>query len=95
MNAHTKIETGRMTSKGQVMVPKAIRDAIGLAPNGPYKIAVNAENKAVISPIGFGPEDAEERLKRVREGLARLRGTGQSGQSTDEIMRELRGDWQP
>ena len=32
MNPHTKIDTGRMTSKGQVLIPKAVRDATGLKP---------------------------------------------------------------
>ena len=95
MNAHTKFETGRMTSKGQVLIPKAVREAIGLAPNAPYKVSVNAANKAEISPIGFDLEDSAERIRRIREGLAMLRGTGKSGKSTDEIMRELRGDWEP
>jgi antitoxin PrlF len=95
MNAHTKFETGRMTSKGQVLIPKAVREAIGLAPNAPYKISVNGANRAEISPVGYGPEDAEERVRRIREGLAMLRGTGKSGKSTDEIMSELRGDGEP
>lgn len=95
MNAPTKFETGRMTSKGQVLIPKAVREAIGLAPNAPYKISVNDQSQAVIAPIGYGPEDAEERLRRLREGLEALRGTGHSGQSTDAIMREIRGDWEP
>jgi antitoxin PrlF len=95
MNAYTKIDTGRMTSKGQVLIPKAVREAVGLKPNAPYKVMVNDQNQAVIAPIGYGPEDADERVRRMREGLAKLRGTGKSGQSTDEIMRELRGDWEP
>jgi antitoxin PrlF len=95
MNANTKIDTGRMTSKGQVLIPKAVREAVGLKPNAPYKVMVNDQNQAVIAPIGYGPEDADERVRRMREGLAKLRGTGKSGQSTDEIMRELRGDWEP
>lgn len=95
MNAHTKIETGRMTSKGQILLPKAVRDAIGLAPNAPYKVTVNDKQQAVVSPLGYGPEDAEERVRRMREGLAMLRGTGKSGKSTNEIMREIRGDWEP
>lgn len=95
MNAPVKFDTGRMTSKGQVLIPKAARDATGLQPNSPYKIFVNDDNQVVIAPIGFGPEDAEERRWRVREGLKQLSGMGKSGQSTDEIMRELRGDWEP
>jgi hypothetical protein len=34
-------------------------------------------------------------VRMMREGIAKLHGTGNSGKSTDEIMRELRGDWQP
>ncbi len=95
MNAHTKFETGRMTSKGQVLIPKAVREAIGLAPNAPYKVMINGANKAEISPIGDGAEDAEVRVRRMREGLAKLSGTGTSGKATEEIMRDLRGDWEP
>jgi antitoxin PrlF len=95
MNVQTKFETGRMTSKGQVLIPKAVREAIGLAPNAPYKVSVNAANKAEISPIGFGPEDAEERLRRLREGLDALTGISKIGMSTDEYMKLIRGDFEP
>ena len=95
MNAPFKPETGRMTSKGQVLIPKAVRDAVGLKPNGTYKVAVNEQNQVVISPIGYGPEDAEERGRRMREGLKKLSGIGIDGRGTDAIMRELRGDWEP
>ena len=84
-----------MTSKGQVLIPKAARDAVGLKPNGTYKLAVNDRNQVVIEPIGYGPEEAEERVRRMRKGLKLLAGTGKSGKTTDEIMRELRGDGEP
>lgn len=95
MNAHSKIETGRMTSKGQVLLPKAVRDAIGLKPNAPYKVMVNDQNQAVIAPIGYGLEDAEERVRRMREGIAMLRGTSKLGMATDEYMTLIRGDLEP
>ena len=95
MNAPVKIETGRMTSKGQIFVPKATREAVGLKPNAPYKLTVNEHNQLLVAPLGFEPEEVEERARNVRKGLAMLRGTGKSGKSTDEIMRELRGDWEP
>jgi antitoxin PrlF len=95
MNAQLKTETGRMTSKGQVLIPKAVRDAIGLAPNAPYKVMINDQNQAVIAPIGYGPEDADERVRRMREGLKKLTGMSKDGRGTDAIMRELRGDWEP
>ena len=95
MSAPFKPETGRMTSKGQIFVSKAARDAVGLKPNAPYKLEINEANQLVVAPLGYGPEDAEARVRNIRKGLAMLRGTGKSGQSTDEIMRELRGDWEP
>ena len=95
MNAHTKVETGTMTSKGQVLIPKAIREAVGLVPGGPVKVMLNEQGQAVVTPIGDGPEDAEERVRRMREGLLAIAGQYKTGQSTDEYMREIRGDYEP
>ena len=95
MNAPFKPETSRMTSKGQVLIPKAARDAAGLKPNWPCKIVVNEQNQVVITPLGFGPEDAKERVRRMREGIAKLRGTSKLGMTTDEYMKLIRGDHEP
>lgn len=97
MNAPTKIETGTMTSKGQILIPKAMRDAVGLKPGWPYKVTINAEGQVVVAPLGFGPEDAEERVRRMREGLMAIAGKypNPDGMSTDQYMRELRGDYEP
>jgi antitoxin PrlF len=95
MNVPFKPETGRMTSKGQIFVSKAAREAVGLKPNAPYKIDVNENNQLVVAPLGFDPEEAEARALNIRKGLAMLRGSGKSGKPTDEIMRELRGGWEP
>jgi antitoxin PrlF len=84
-----------MTSKGQIFVSKAAREAVGLKPNAPYKIDVNENNQLVVAPLGFDPEESEARALNIRKGLAMLRGTGKSGKPTDEIMRELRGGWEP
>lgn len=97
MNAQTKIETGTMTSKGQILIPKAMRDAAGLKPGWPYKVMVNAEGQVVVAPLGLGPEDAEERVRRMREGLMAIAGKypNPDGMTTDQYMRELRGDYEP
>ena len=97
MNAPAKIESGMMTSKGQILIPKAMRDAAGLAPGRPYKVMLNEAGEIVVAPLGFGPEDAAERVRRMRDGILAIAGKypNPGGMSTDEYMRELRGDYEP
>jgi len=97
MTVATKIETGTMTSKGQVLIPKAMRDAAGLAPGQPYKMVLNEDGKVLVAPLGFGPEDAEERVRRVTEAMKAIAGKypNPEGMSTDDYMREIRGDYEP
>ncbi len=95
MNAYSKIEGGTMTSKGQVLIPKELRDAAGLVPGGRITVRMNADGEVVVKPLSYGPEDAEERVRIVREGLKAIAGKHRTGQSTDEYMREIRGDFEP
>lgn len=99
MNAHSKIEletTVNMTSKGQVLIPKEIRDRMGLKPNAPVRVGINGNGETVV----LAPEreeTREERIVRIRAGIERVRGSFKNpdGLTTDEFMRELRGDWVP
>lgn len=84
-----------MTSKGQVLIPKAMRDAVGLVPGQPYKVVFDEDGKLVVAPLGFGPEDAQERVRRLREAVLAVAGKYATGQSTDDYMREIRGDYEP
>ncbi|APL93802.1 hypothetical protein Sj15T_14890 [Sphingobium sp. TA15] len=97
MNAPSKIETGTMTSKGQILIPKAMRDAAGLVPGQPYKVTVNGEGQVVVTPLGFSLEEASERSRRVREAIMAIAGKypNPDGMSTDEYMREIRGSYEP
>lgn len=97
MNASSKIETGTMTSKGQILIPKAMREAAGLTPGQPYKVAINEAGQVVVAPLGFGPEEGEERVRRVREAIDAIAGKypNPDGMSTDEYMRVLRGNFEP
>ena len=99
MNAHSKIEHEtlvNMTSKGQVLIPKALRDRNGLVPNGPVRVGINDRGETVVlPPVPQPAETPEQRKARIRAGLEALRGKYPSGRSTDEIMRDLRGDWEP
>jgi len=97
MNAPGKIETGTMTSKGQVLIPKGMRDAAGLVPGQPYRAVLNAGGRVEIAPLGFSPEEADARMARVAAALEILAGKypDPDGKSVDAVMRELRGDFEP
>ncbi|NBC19658.1 MAG: AbrB/MazE/SpoVT family DNA-binding domain-containing protein [Alphaproteobacteria bacterium] len=84
--SNTEEKAYKLTSKGQVTIPRAIRDALGLDPGD-----------AVEFEIG---EDGKVQLRRAfdaqafRRAAEAARGKGRSGMSTDELMRMTRGeDW--
>lgn len=95
MNDFTRIETGTMTSKGQVLIPKAIRDAAGLLPGQPYKVRLDAEGCVTIAPLGDGPADVKRRQEAQDKAIEALAGRFVFGGSTDEVMRSLRGTHAP
>jgi bifunctional DNA-binding transcriptional regulator/antitoxin component of YhaV-PrlF toxin-antitoxin module len=100
MNAQSKIDhetTVNMTSKGQVLIPKALRDLGGLVPNGPVRVGLNDRGETVVLPAqAVTRETAEQRKARVRAAIEAARGSiSLGGMTTDEYMRWLRGDWKP
>lgn len=100
MNAPSKIEYEtlvNMTSKGQVLIPKAVRERNGLVPNGPVRVGVNDRGETVVLPaLPDAIETREQRIARIRAALESARGTiDLGGLTTDEFMREIRGDWEP
>lgn len=80
----------RVTSKGQVTIPKAIRDQAGIGAGSEVEFSVDGDRVIV-----------ERARDRARPGMTRgekvvqaLRGTATKNRhlSTDEIMKLLRGD---
>jgi AbrB family looped-hinge helix DNA binding protein len=72
----------RVTSKGQVTIPLAVRRRLGIEPG---------------SEVDFELDDRGARLVRVRTGrgkeiVRRMRGRGTVPMTTDEIMALTRGD---
>ena len=94
MNAHTKIELEtivNMTVKGQVLIPKALRERNGLIPGGPVRVGLNERGETVVLPA----ETPEQKEARIRLALDDLVGRYPVGMGTDAYMRWLRGDWEP
>lgn len=84
-----------VTEKGQVTIPKHIRQAAGVAPGSEVSFSLQG-GKIVITPQGTGMKD--DRRAQLRAAAQRVRKTmspefRQLG--ADEIMAFLRGDGAP
>lgn len=81
-----------VTEKGQVTIPKHIRQAAGVAPGSEVAFSLDG-SKIVITPVGTGVK--EDRRAKLRAAAARVRKSmspefRQLG--ADEIMAFLRGE---
>jgi antitoxin PrlF len=76
----------RMTSKGQVTIPKRFRDRLGLRPGSEVTFE-EADNETVL----LKATSHEPRKSR----FAALRGTLSPGMTADELMRLTRGWGEP
>jgi antitoxin PrlF len=74
--------TVTMTDDGQVMIPKPIRDLLGLQPGSAVDFRPNEKGEIVIVPA-----DGKE-----ASFFARFSGHAGPGMSTDEVMAMTRGD---
>ncbi len=78
-----------MTIKGQVTVPKPVRDRLGLRPGRPVSFVENADGDFVIRPV----DAADDREARRLDMLARIdaiAGQGFIGEDTDSFMATIR-----
>ncbi len=80
----------RLTSKSQVTVPKDVRAALGIKPGGSVRFDIAASGTVTLTRA----EDVEaaERRAKFREALEKWSGKYATGKSTEEQMRELRGE---
>ena len=74
-----------LTVKGQVTIPKPIRDALGLKPGSQMDFAVNREGDVVL-------HKADRRPVRTSNRFEAARGTADVKWRTKDLMALLRGD---
>ena len=84
----TIIETAKMTTKGQVTIPQAVREQAGLHPHSEVEFVVRANGDVLIRPLLPRAADVRGAFERVR-GSANA--TQFKGMGTDEFMAFLRG----
>lgn len=77
--------TTTLTSKGQVTIPKQIRDALGMVPGCSVQFAVNRDGDVVIHKVGG-------RASRKPDRFEAARGKADVKWRTDDLMALLRGD---
>jgi AbrB family looped-hinge helix DNA binding protein len=80
----------RVTTKGQVTIPKEIRDRLGIKPGSEVDF-IATEDGARLVAVNQNVS-TEEAIHRFREMLDRMEGTlDLGGMTTDEYMEWLRG----
>jgi len=72
----------KLTSKGQVTIPKRMREHLGLKAGSEIEFTINNRGEIVL----------RSKVKRPKSQFAALRGTLNLGMTTDEFMRFIRGD---
>jgi AbrB family looped-hinge helix DNA binding protein len=73
----------QVTTKGQVTIPKAVRDLLGIESGNAVDFQMAPDGRIVLTKAG-GPPPASR--------FATLRGRAGPGLSTDEIMALTRGE---
>jgi AbrB family looped-hinge helix DNA binding protein len=73
-----------VTSKGQVTIPKPIRDRLGIRAGSAVEFELAPDGQVVLVKVG--------RKRRPRSRFEALRGRAGAGLSTDEIMALTRGE---
>jgi antitoxin PrlF len=77
-----------LTSKGQVTIPKRIRDEVQLLPGAPIEFSVNAAGEVVL----HRPRPARGSRRPAPDRFEAVRGRADVHWRTDELMKLLRAE---
>jgi antitoxin PrlF len=72
----------KMTAKGQVTIPKRLRDHLGLKPGSEIDFELATDGRVFLETGDRPPQDR----------FVRLRGSAKLGMTTDELMALTRGE---
>jgi len=73
-----------LTSKGQVTIPKKVRDALKLSPGSAVEFTVNESGEVIV-------RRSDGKVLQKRDRFDAVRGKAQIRWQTDELMALLRG----
>ena len=80
----------RITSKGQVTIPKKIRDQLGVGPGSDVDFVPTAEGVRLVAV--HANLSKEETMQQFRQALERVKGTlDLQGMTADEYFQFVRG----
>ena len=74
-----------VTSKGQVTIPKKVREYLGIKPGSAVAFELQEDGRVVVRKLG-------KAARRKAGPLDRVRGSATAAMSTDEIMALTRGE---
>ncbi len=77
--------SSRITAKGQITIPKWVRDRMSIKPGTPVDFELATDGRVVLVKAG-------RKSAARRSAFARVRGFASTGMTTEEIMALTRGD---
>jgi AbrB family looped-hinge helix DNA binding protein len=64
------MDTVTLTSKGQLTIPRPLRDALGLAPGASLQASIDRQGQLVLVPSKYEPEELFRHRPSVRRSLS-------------------------
>lgn len=64
------MNTVTLTSKGQLTIPRPLRDALGLAPGSRLQASIDRQGRLVLVPSKYEPEELFRHRPAVRRSLS-------------------------
>jgi AbrB family looped-hinge helix DNA binding protein len=82
----------RVSEKGQVTIPKNLREIAGIRPNGEVTITLEGGRLVIEAMERTETVANRARLERFLASLLKLEGTGDQTVNADDVMRATRHD---